>query len=125
MIDHVTIPVKDLKQSRSFYEKAFIPLGYKLSFGKEGSFWAFDVGGDSLFEISQYQGKSPLTSVHVAFRVLDAKTIEAFFKAAIEAGAKSNGAPGFRPQYAQGYYACFIYDPNGHNIEAMCNKIYK
>ncbi len=122
MIDHVTIPVNDLNQSKAFYERALIPLGFKLSFGKEESFWAFDIGNGCLFEISQYRGKSPLTPVHVAFRAFDTETIDAFFRAAIEAGGDDNGMPGFRPQYAEGYYACFVCDPNGHNIEAMFNK---
>lgn len=122
MIDHVTIPVTDLNQSKSFYEKAFIPLGYKVSFGKEESFWAFDIGNSCLFEISKHQDKSLITPVHVAFRTFDTETIDAFFRSAIEAGGRSNGAPGFRPQYSKGYYACFIYDPNGHNIEVMCNR---
>ncbi|MBY5560035.1 VOC family protein [Rhizobium leguminosarum] len=118
MIDHITIAVSDLQKSKLFYEHAFEPLGYRLSFGKENVFWAFDVGG-SLFEIQHTDDKPPLTPVHVAFRVRSRAEVEAFYSAALEAGAGDNGAPGPRPQYSENYYACFVLDPNGYNIEAM------
>jgi catechol 2,3-dioxygenase-like lactoylglutathione lyase family enzyme len=60
MIDHITIAASDLEKSKLFYERAFEPLGYRLSFGKENVFWAFDVGG-SLFEIQHTDDKPPLT----------------------------------------------------------------
>lgn len=66
MIDHITIAVSDLEKSKVFYERAFDPLGYRRTFGKEGVFWAFDVGG-SLFEIQHSDDKPPLTRLHVAF----------------------------------------------------------
>ena len=69
MIDHITIAVSDLQKSKLFYESALAPLGYSLSFGKEGVFWAFDVGDGSLFEIQKADSKPPLTHLHVAFRV--------------------------------------------------------
>mgnify|MGYP002626502350 CR=1 FL=1 len=119
MIDHITIRVSDLKNSKDFYEKAFSPLGFKVSFGEEGIFWAFDSGNGTLFEIAQYEGKTPLTPVHVAFRVKDTEKVQEFHRAALGAGAKDNGAPGPRPQYTENYYACFVLDPDGHNIEAM------
>ncbi|MBY2906544.1 MULTISPECIES: VOC family protein [Rhizobium] len=118
MIDHITIPVSDLQKSKLFYERAFEPLGYRLSFGKEGVFWAFDVGG-SLFEIQHTDDKPPLTRLHVAFRVQSRAEVEAFYRAALEAGAGDNGAPGPRPQYSEKYFACFVLDPDGYNIEAM------
>ncbi|TIV22898.1 MAG: VOC family protein, partial [Mesorhizobium sp.] len=69
MIDHITIEVSDLAKSKLFYEQAFTPLGYRLSFGKHGIFWAFDVGNGCLFEIQSTGEKPPLTHLHVAFRV--------------------------------------------------------
>ncbi|MFS8115662.1 VOC family protein [Rhizobium jaguaris] len=122
MIDHITIEVSDLEKSKAFYERAFEPLGYRLSFGKEGVFWAFDVGDSSLFEIQRTDGKPPLTHLHVAFRVKNRAEVDAFYSAALEAGAGDNGAPGPRPEYASNYYACFVLDPDGYNIEAMVNK---
>jgi catechol 2,3-dioxygenase-like lactoylglutathione lyase family enzyme len=122
MIDHITIAVSDLEKSKRFYERALEPLGYRLSFGKEAVFWAFDVGDGSLFEIQQSDAAPPLTRVHVAFRVGSRSDVDAFHRAALDAGALDNGAPGLRPDYAANYYACFVLDPDGYNIEAMINE---
>jgi len=122
VIDHITIAVSDLQKSKLFYERALAPLGYHLSFGKEGVFWAFDVGAGSLFEIQQTDSKPPLTHLHVAFRVKSKEEVEAFYSAALEAGAADNGAPGPRPEYTPNYYACFVLGPDGYNIEAMLNE---
>jgi len=122
VIDHITIEVSDLQISKSFYERAFEPLGYRLSFGKEGVFWAFDVGDGSLFEIQHTGSKPPLTHLHVAFRVQSRTEVDSFYHAALQAGAKDNGAPGLRTEYAANYYACFVLDPDGYNIETMINK---
>ncbi|TLX14404.1 VOC family protein [Rhizobium sp. MHM7A] len=121
MIDHITIAVSDLERSKAFYESALEPLGYRCAFGKESVFWAFDVGG-SLFEIQRTDEKPPLTRLHVAFRVRDRAEVAAFYQAALQAGARDNGAPGPRPEYAGNYYACFVLDPDGYNIEAMINE---
>jgi catechol 2,3-dioxygenase-like lactoylglutathione lyase family enzyme len=121
VIDHITIEVSDLEKSKTFYEKAFKPLGYKVAFGEKGKFWAFDVGV-GLFEIMPAKTKLPLTNIHVAFRAKTKSEIVKFYEAAIEAGAKDNGAPGPRPAYTQNYYASFVLDPDGHNIEAMLDE---
>lgn len=120
MIDHVTIPVSNLKLSRKFYEETFFPLGFKVSFGEEEKFWAFDLGGKGLFEI--YQEDKPFTPIHIAFRVKDSSSVHAFYKAALVAGATDNGEPGPRPNYTPNYYACFVYDLDKHNIEAVYDK---
>lgn len=117
MIDHVCLPVCDLERSRIFYEKSFAPLGFKLSFGEKGRFWAFDLNGNGLFEI--YQEKNKFIPIHVAFRVLSKDLVNKFHFCAMDAGATNNGAPGPRPHYTPNYYACFLFDPDGHNIEAM------
>ncbi|KKZ89246.1 lactoylglutathione lyase [Rhizobium phaseoli] len=122
MIDHITIAVSDLSKSKLFYEKAFLPLGYRLTFGKESVFWAFDIGNGCLFEIQQADSPPPLTRIHVAFRACGKAEVDAFHHAALEAGARDNGAPGLRPEYAPDYYACFVLDPDGYNIEAMINQ---
>ncbi len=121
MIDHITISVKNLEESKTFYEKAFKPLGYKVSFGKENIFWAFDIGSGCLFEIQAHKTSNDITPVHVAFRASDHESVNAFYAAALAVGAKDNGSPGPRPQYGECYYACFVLDPDGHNIEAMHN----
>lgn len=119
MIDHVSIKVSDLERSLGFYKKIFEPLGYKLSFGKEGVFYAFDIGSGCLFEIVQHQDIGKITGVHVAFRASNKEKVDEFYQTALFAGAVDHGAPGPRPQYTENYYACFILDPDGHNIEAM------
>ena len=121
MIDHVTIFVSDLERSKVFYEKAFSPLGYKIAFGEASRFWAFDIG-QGLFEIAQMEVKGPITSSHIAFRVDSHEKVNSFHLAALMAGAKDYGAPGPRPHYTPNYYASFILDPDGHNIEAMFDK---
>jgi catechol 2,3-dioxygenase-like lactoylglutathione lyase family enzyme len=121
MIDHVTIAVSDLPRSKLFYERAFAPLRYRLAFGEDGRFWAFDID-DGLFEIQQSPTPPPLTRVHVALRVRSKADVDAFYHAALAAGAKDNGAPGPRQHYTPTYYAAFILDPDGHNIEAMIDE---
>lgn len=119
MIDHVTISVNNLSESKAFYEKAFKPLGYSVAFGKEDTFWAFNIGKGALFEIAQYEGTDKLTSCHIAFRAENQEQVHAFYDAALAAGGVCNGEPGPRPQYTKGYYAAFVIDPSGHNIEAV------
>jgi catechol 2,3-dioxygenase-like lactoylglutathione lyase family enzyme len=121
MIDHVTIFVSDLERSKRFYELALAPLGFRLSFGEEGFFWAFDLG-HGLFEIAQHQGNSPITSSHIAFRAVSRDAVHLFHEAALLAGATNHGMPGPRPHYTENYYAGFVLDPDGHNIEALHDK---
>ncbi len=72
------------------------------------------------FWISRGTPSSP--SVHVAFRVQSHALVEAFYSAALAAGGRDNGSPGLRPHYHHNYYAAFVLDPDGHNIEAVCHE---
>jgi putative intracellular protease/amidase/catechol 2,3-dioxygenase-like lactoylglutathione lyase family enzyme len=117
-IDHTTMPVKDLARSKEFYERAFKPLGIKLAFGEEGVFWAFDLGC-GLFEFRQAGEGESIGRTHIAIRVADHESVKKFHEAALEAGGKDNGGPGPRKEYTPNYYASFVLDPDGHNIEAM------
>jgi len=120
MIDHITIATKNVEKSKAFYELAFQPLGYAVSFGEEDTFWAFQLDDNALFEIRAARSdEKTITSTHVAFRVASKNKVDEFYRAALKAGGKDNGEPDFRPQYSEGYYACFVHDPDGHNIEAM------
>lgn len=119
MIDHVLIYVTNLDESKNFYERSFTPFGYNVAFGKEKAFWSFDIGDGALFEIAQYKDKNSLTPCHIAFRAKNEVQVNDFYKEAIKAGGKCNGEPGPRPQYTKNYYAAFIIDPSGHNIEAI------
>jgi catechol 2,3-dioxygenase-like lactoylglutathione lyase family enzyme len=123
MIDHVGFSVSDFARAKAFYEKALAPLGYALimevtaqetgqpaaGFGSDGKpdLW---IGGEGKLE-------KPL---HVAIVATARPAVDAFYRAALAAGGKDNGAPGLRPHYHANYYAAFVLDPDGHNIEAVC-----
>lgn len=124
MIAHTTFYVKDLAASKAFYDKALAPLGMEITLGsEEQEFWSWGADGAVEFELAQATDESPAhTGIHVAFFVKDQATVDAFHKAALEAGGVDNGAPGPRPQYTDSYYAAFVYDPDGNNIEACYYK---
>lgn len=126
MIDHIGLDVSDLGRSRDFYAAALAPLGYRitkqtegaLGFGVAEGFGASpDPAGD--FWIAAGAPTPPLT--HVAFSAPTRAVVDAFHAAALAAGGRDNGAPGLRPHYHARYYAAFILDPDGHNIEAVCH----
>jgi catechol 2,3-dioxygenase-like lactoylglutathione lyase family enzyme len=127
MIDHIGFAVSDYARAKAFYAKALKPLGYTLimevgaadnpsgapaaGFGRDGKpdFW---IGGEGKLE----------KPVHVAILANDRATVDAFHRAALEAGARDNGAPGIRAHYHPSYYGAFVLDHDGHNIEAVCHK---
>ena len=127
MIDHVGYAVSNYERAKEFYAKALAPLGYKLimevpaetnpsgfpaaGFGADGKpdFW---IGGEGRLE-------HPL---HVAIVAKDRAAVDAFHREALAAGARDNGAPGLRTLYHPNYYAAFVLDADGHNIEAVCHK---
>jgi catechol 2,3-dioxygenase-like lactoylglutathione lyase family enzyme len=122
MIDHIGFPVADYAKSKRFYEKALTPLGYSLLMEKtEGDAPAsgFGIGHKPDFWIGGTRGLNG--RLHVAFTVETRAIVDAFYKAAMDAGGKDNGPPGPRPQYHKNYYAAFVFDPDGHNIEAVCH----
>ncbi len=116
LIDHIQLVVRDLAASRRFYEAVFDVLGIPIGGSADDYFWA-----DELFVSSAdseaAQGK--LTGHHhLAFQAKDNATVEAFHRAGLAAGGTDNGPPGERP-YHPGYYAAFLLDPDGNNIEAV------
>jgi catechol 2,3-dioxygenase-like lactoylglutathione lyase family enzyme len=127
MIDHVGFAVSDYERAKSFYARALAPLGYVLvkevsGEGTPSGFPAagFGVGGKPDFWIG---GEGKLEKpLHVAIVANDRATVDAFYKAALAAGGRDNGAPGLRPHYHPNYYAAFVLDADGHNIEAVCHK---
>lgn len=126
MLDHSGFNVSDMPRSKAFYEAALAPLGYvvRKDFGEAAGFGvpqgfgkSLDPGGD--FWISRGDLLSP--RVHVAFSAETRAIVDAFHAAAIAAGGTDNGSPGLRPVYHPTYYAAFILDPDGYNIEAVCH----
>jgi catechol 2,3-dioxygenase-like lactoylglutathione lyase family enzyme len=116
LIDHVQLVVADVAASRRFYEAVLDPLGVPIGGGADDYVWA-----DELFVSSRdskaAQGR--LTGrTHLAFQAADRAAVDAFHKAAVESGGTDNGPPGERP-YHPGYYAAFVLDPDGNNIEAV------
>lgn len=126
MIDHTGIDVSNPEKSRKFYEIALAPLGYKLMMEvpkqyTEGlAVLGFGVPPKPDFWVSEGTPNEP--RIHISFRAENRKQVDEFYKAALAAGGKDNGAPGLRPEYHENYYGAFVMDPNGHNIEAVCHS---
>lgn len=116
MIAHTSLPVSNYKKSKAFYNKALKALGYKNNM-EYGEAAGFNDGKNTDFWISG--GDKNISRSHVAFEAKDKKQVEEFYKLALAAGAKDNGAPGYRKEYWPGYYACFVFDPDRHNIEVV------
>ena len=116
LIDHIQLVVKDLAASRRFYEAILAVVGIPIGGGADDYFWADELVISSA-DSKAAQGK--LTGRHhFAFQARDHAMVDAFHKAAMANGGKDNGAPGERP-YHPGYYAAFVLDPDGNNIEAV------
>lgn len=116
LIDHIQLVVRDLAASRRFYESVFDALSIPLSGSGENFFWAdelFVSTADSEAAAGELTGRH-----HIAFQARDRATVDAFHRAGLAAGGRDNGAPGER-SYHPGYYAAFLIDPDGNNIEAV------
>ena len=121
MFDHVKFGVSDYPASKTFYVKALKPLG--VTSAKE-----WPPNGVELYDpkgkvsLCLYQSDEKPAHLHLAFVAKNRQQVEAFYHAALEAGGKDNGLPGLRPNYHANYYAAFVIDPDGHNIEAVCHE---
>lgn len=118
MFDHVQIKVNNFVDSRRFYETVLRELGYKVVLEFED---AVGIGSSThdMFEIAQADENHPVSErVHLAFIAKSQDAVRRFYTVALECGAKDNGKPGFR-DYEDGYFAAFVIDPNGHNLEAV------
>ena len=121
MFDHVGINVRDYEKSRAFYEQALAPLGYRIAMDfSEHKAVAFGTDEKPTFWVCEREPYG--TGTHIAFQTDDRAAVHAFFDAAVAAGGKDNGAPGPRPHYTPTYYAAFVHDFDGNNVEAVCHK---
>jgi catechol 2,3-dioxygenase-like lactoylglutathione lyase family enzyme len=126
MIDHMGFAVADIDHAKNFYVNALKPLGLSVVMevmpqetgGYAGA--GFGVEGKPFFWIGT--GGKPKGGTHVAFTAGTRAEVDAFYRAAIAAGGKDNGAPGPRPHYHANYYGAFVFDPDGNNIEAVCHR---
>lgn len=124
MIDHIGFSVSDYERAKAFYAKALAPLGYSLIMevgAEQGVAPAAGFGADGKPDF-WFGAEGALDKpVHVAFVAPSRAVVDAFYRAAIAAGGRDNGAPGLRPHYHGNYYGAFVRDPDGHNIEAVCH----
>jgi catechol 2,3-dioxygenase-like lactoylglutathione lyase family enzyme len=114
MIAHTSLSVSDFRKAKAFYSKALAPLGYSSNM-EYGEAAGFNDGNNTDFWISEEPSVVP---THVAFQARNADEVAAFHQAAMAAGGKNNGDPGYR-DYWPGYFAAFVLDPDGNNIEAV------
>src|SRR5271170_7520589 len=119
MLDHIGLRTKKLDALVGFYETSLKPLGYAKLAAYDGGAGFGKGKTSSLWIVASKEGPS---SVHVALESPTRKAVDAFYKAAIEGGAKDNGKPGIRADYSPTYYAAFVIDPDGNNVEAVCMK---
>jgi catechol 2,3-dioxygenase-like lactoylglutathione lyase family enzyme len=116
-IDHIVVLVRDLAVSQAFYEAALAPFGVRVvDYGPLG----IGIGPEGSEDLGLREGE-PRAPTHIAFLAADPATVDAFHAAALEAGGTDNGAPGRRPEYHARYYAAFVLDPDGNNVEAVCH----
>jgi len=117
MLDHVTLSVADFQRSRQFYDRALGPLGIERLYDDGDQAAGYGMAGKAFFWIARQD--RPASQAHVAFAAPDHEAVRAFHAAAIAHGGRDNGVPGPRPQYHDRYFAAFVLDPDGNNIEAV------
>lgn len=115
MIDHISLHVSDVEKAKKFYSETLAPLGYEII--KEMPEWnLFGIGVQGKADL-WVQGDGAGKSTHIAYVAPDKETVQKCYDAGLAAGGVDNGAPGYRKEYSPGYYAAFVHDQDGHNIE--------
>lgn len=120
MLDHVSIHVSDFPRAVRFYRAALAPLGFDLvAGGAEEGYAGFGKAGAPQLWLAP---GTPTRTAHIAFSAVDRGAVDRFHTAALAAGGSDNGGPGLRDSYGPGYYAAFVHDPDGLNIEAVVHE---
>ena len=125
MLDHIGLRVADVAAAQAFYDAALAPLGiavvFSVSAAETGTqaYLGYGSGGRPYFWIGA--GETSTRGLHVAFTADSRATVDAFYAAAVAAGGQDNGAPGVRAYYHPNYYGAFVFDADGHNVEAVCH----
>ena len=122
MFDHVKFGASDYEASKAFFRKALEPLGVAIVGEGPPTYGVELCGKGSNASLCLYQTEQKPAPLHLAFAAASRQQVDAFYRAALEAGGKDNGAPGVRPHYHANYYAAFVIGPDGHNIEAVCHE---
>ncbi len=126
MIDHIGVSVADMSRAKAFYLSALKPLGIgvimEVSAEETGADAHAGFGADKKAFFWIGTGRKPKGGTHVAFTAQTRAEVDAFYRAAMGAGGRDNGAPGPRPHYHQHYYGAFVFDPDGNNVEAVCHR---
>lgn len=121
MFDHVKFGVSNFAASKLFFSKVLEPLGITVI--AEGvPTYGVELCGQGQASLVLFQTEERPAHLHLAFAAQNRQQVDAFYRAALEAGGKDNGAPGLRPNYHANYYAAFVIGPDGHNIEAVCHE---
>jgi catechol 2,3-dioxygenase-like lactoylglutathione lyase family enzyme len=121
MFDHVKFGVRDFAASKTFYLQALEPIGMVLV--AEGPpAYGVELSADGKTSLCLCQTDEKPAHLHLAFVAENRGQVDAFYRAALAAGGKDNGPPGLRPNYHANYYAAFVIDPDGHNIEVVCHQ---
>ncbi|PZQ18225.1 MAG: glyoxalase/bleomycin resistance/extradiol dioxygenase family protein [Ancylobacter novellus] len=133
MIDHMGVHTADIEKARRFYDAALEPLGVstvmEVTPAQTGGYHGvgYGTGEKPFFWLSSESGRAVPDGmrgmgVHVAFEAGSRAAVDAFYAAAMKHGGRDNGPPGVRPHYHPAYYAAFVFDPDGINVEAVCHK---
>jgi catechol 2,3-dioxygenase-like lactoylglutathione lyase family enzyme len=121
MFDHVKFGVTDYAASKAFFLRALEPLGVAVIWEAAPPAQGVELSPKGKASLCLYPTEEKPAHLHLAFTAENRQQVEAFHRAALEAGAKDNGAPGLRPHYHASYYAAFVIGPDGHNIEVVCH----
>ena len=122
MFDHVKFGVRDYAASKAFFLKALEPLGVAVIAEGLPTYGVELCQARGKASLCLYQTDEKPAPLHLAFTADNRQQVEAFYRAALEAGGKDNGAPGLCPDYHANYYAAFVIGPDGHNIEVVCHE---
>src|SRR4029450_1993137 len=120
MFDNLLFAVSDYAASHAFFLKALEPLGVAIALEGPLGIEICPKGGTA--SLCMFPTEEKPGHLHLAFTAENRQQVEAFYRAALEAGGKDNGAPGLRPKYHANYYAAFVIGPDGHNIEVVCHE---
>jgi len=124
MNDHITLRVENIDETKMFYVSVLSPLGYRCGVDEtDSSERVLGFVRDGKFDTWFTTGKPISGPCHIAWRANSRDDVDAFYRAAIAAGAQDNGEPGIREHFHPGYYSAFVIDPNGQNIEVVCHLL--